>query len=197
MKLSLTVLEKPGIQDDTLSSISFKDDAIVELVTFWSNIQYQSPQFPLELSPMSSSQLSHLYEGGRIPVIKPNENIRFEVSISSPFKEIITDLTIVQLKVSFLGSMKDGKLETKLPWEKYFELDQKEYGSKVIPDGSIFIEPKTSSSSILLHSKKNTQGQQFDDFHIAYQVLVSFKVDKVTYYALFDPVARVSSRGDG
>lgn len=179
MKLSVL---KPSTSE-SISSIEFNDNVIVEEVTFWTNVKYQSPQFPLDLTP-NVNQLGSLYEDGNIPEF--SGETCFEVT--SEGNEKITNLRIVQLKMHFLDSLET--IPTLDIWGQYFitETDPLNHWC-VVPDGSVYITSNVEGATIVIEANP----EPTNILYLSYEVLVAFKIEDITYYASFDPYAKVTS----
>lgn len=172
---------------EPISSLEFNDNAIVEVVTFWANIKYQSPQFPLDLNP-NVNQLSTLYKDGAVPNIELDQDTTFEVACDD---ERIKGLKIVQLKMNFIGQ--SNAIPTKKVWNDCFENTNSKW--TYVPDGSAYIAPVGEPlNAITLHA---VDDQPTPPKYLSYEVLVAFEIEEKTYYANFDPFAKVTNHGGG
>jgi hypothetical protein len=170
-----------------ISSVYFNDNTIKEIVTFWSNIQYQSPQFALDLSPSAGSQLDQLYPNGLIPNISMSSSATFEVLTDSP---IISNINIIEIQLNFIGAPDSTAGSSQ--WTDFFEQTE---SWVVTPANTAYVPPvATSAHQVVLEPKASD-----DLLEISYKILVSFQVDgsSNTYYAIIDPLAKVTNNSGG
>ncbi len=174
MKLSIT-------QNDTvISSVYFNDNIIKETVTFWTNIQYQSPQFPLDLSP-TINQLDQLYPNGLIPQISTGNDTTLQVLTDST---ILQEIKIVQMKVIDTGFPYNSN------WSSNFDITN----WTITPDGTAYIQPSAAPFDSILLNAGNTA------IDLAYQVLISFKISgdsQTIYFGNIDPLIRITNQSGG
>ncbi|WP_109831800.1 hypothetical protein [Reichenbachiella versicolor] len=190
--MELKIKKEVNKADKVVSNIEFNDNAIAEIVTFWTNVKYQSPQFPLDLTP-NDNQLNTLYKDGKIPSFGVNQTITFEVTV--PEAGPISLPQIIQLKVNFLGEQHDpDNIPTLDTWNKYFKSTE---NLKLVctPDGSAYLSPgNKESNSITVSVVDNTTDDSSNKSkYFSYEVLVAFDINGDTYYANFDPLAKVTS----
>lgn len=84
---------------------------------------------------------------------------------------------------------------TKEGWAQCFEIEGNPHITYA-PDGSLFLEPNPTSSgaSFAILSKISADPTSSKDNYLSYAILVSFKFDGKTYYFVFDPIVKVSSK---
>ncbi len=191
MKLQLA--EKQNESYKEISFLKFPDVFILETVTFWANRQYQSPQFPLDLSP-TIIQYNELYPGGEVPDIN-NDSGFFEFIVSVDQLSEITDLTIIQLQAALIGE--SDEIPTASYWQEYFDFNPNgDQESTCIPDGSAYVSPKNEAEQknrIVIRRKEKPFRP--NELYLRYSILVSFTKNEgdSVYYARIDPFMKVSS----
>ncbi|MDW3195109.1 MAG: hypothetical protein R8G66_22235 [Cytophagales bacterium] len=163
-----------------ISSVYFNDNTIKEIVTFWTNVQYQSPQFALDLSPKTSSQLDQLYPNGLIPNISTGQAATIEVLTDSP---LLQNIYIVEMQLIFVGIPDSSN-----SWSDHFDTAT----WAITPAGTAFLSPVEANSSSITITPLATQ----DPLDVSYKALVSFQIANDpdhTYFAIIDPLAKITT----
>lgn len=199
MRLTITQTQN-GIAKE-ISKVTFSNNAISEIVTFWANTKHQSPQFPLDLTP-NINQMTDVYPNWLIPVMNANSTIQFTISNDSPDSDepavILNKLRIVQLKLNFVGPPEElPRDETN--WQTYFNINGDEFKVAYTPSASAYIFPTDTINpigTITLGVKElEESGSGFANF--SYQVLICFEIEGSVYYVIIDPLIKVTNQSGG
>ncbi len=185
MKLELNSISNDDSVINHIASFEYDDKIIAELVTFWTNVRYTSPQFALDLShDLTSAQIAETHYD--LPLIAANEKVNFTVTTDSI---LITDLQIVQLELNFIDSMSNSLSIT--DWEVFFDHTDQWI---VIPDGSAYIQPVSAetANNVMLEVKPGIE-ESLSSKYFSFKALVSFTINSQRYFCIFDPVVRITN----
>ncbi len=195
--MRLTIRQNPDTDNYTLSTVTFSNNAISEIVTFWANVKHESPQFPLDLTP-NITQMTEVYPNWLIPVMSAQSTIRFDVSSdANPGESNLDNLAVVQLKLSYTGP------SAEFPgWEYFFSIDETIFDTVYTPDLSAYLSVKTEGNPginprVIEFTVNQQEGASVQSANLSYQVLVSFNIGDKSYHAIIDPLIKVTNQSGG
>lgn len=200
--MRLTIRQTQNGNSKELSKVTFSNNAISEIVTFWANTKHRSPQFPLDLTP-NINQMTDVYPDWLIPVMNANSTIQFTISNDSPDSTepavILNKLRIVQLKLNFMGPPDEIPHEES-DWQTYFNINSEEFKVVYTPSASAYVSPVNTVGpvgTITMGVKEHLGSEIGHIANFSYQVLVCFEIEGTAYYVIIDPLIKVTNQSGG